>query len=303
MCASINGFNPFNNIMKASDFCVNGKRTANPVDWWLSEKLDGMRAIYNGNVFLTRNSVELNSPEWFFNILPNDKLLDGELYFGRNKFEHTGVCRRSIVNDIEWLGCKYMIFDLIDTDTMFEDRLIILKEELHKIQQRWDEYRKEYDGVLPKTCPVEIVEQTKVSSLEQATDIYKDLIKNKAEGIILRKPKSKYEVGRSSCLLKWKPVYDHDAIVVGYETGKGKNTGLLGSFIVHPLGEDGKKNMKRKSFKVGSGLSDFIRKNYLNESSSKAYHPIGTVICYKYRDVSREGKPRFPTYLRKRTDM
>ncbi len=42
------------------------------------------------------------------------------------------------------------------------------------------------------------------------------------EGLMLRKPKSSYEHGRSSVLLKVKSFYDEEAKVVGHKKGEGR---------------------------------------------------------------------------------
>ena len=37
----------------------------NPSGWWLSEKLDGVRAYWDGTQFLSRNGNRYVAPEWF----------------------------------------------------------------------------------------------------------------------------------------------------------------------------------------------------------------------------------------------
>ncbi|CAF5116936.1 unnamed protein product, partial [Rotaria socialis] len=49
------------------------------------------------------------------------------------------------------------------------------------------------------------------------------------EGIMLRKPGSRYENKRSSTLLKVKTFYDEEALVIGHKPGKGNCTGMLGA--------------------------------------------------------------------------
>lgn len=44
-----------------------------------------------------------------------------------------------------------------------------------------------------------------------------------------------------------------------------------------------------KKFRVGSGLSDDLRNNP---------PAIGTVITFKYQELTRGGIPRFPSFLR-----
>jgi DNA ligase-1 len=106
------------------------------------------------------------------------------------------------------------------------------------------------------------------------------------EGLMLREPGSKYVTGRSSTLLKVKTFHDAEAIVVGHEAGKGKHSGRLGALVVQlPNG---------KQFSVGTGFSDRQR-----ESPPS----IGSLIQFRYQELSDGGIPRFPSYVGLRTDI
>ena len=63
-------------------------------DWWMSEKLDGVRAYWDGKRFLSRQGNEYHAPEWFVAGLPATPL-DGELWIDRKKFQRTvSIVRR-----------------------------------------------------------------------------------------------------------------------------------------------------------------------------------------------------------------
>lgn len=81
------------------------------------------------------------------------------------------------------------------------------------------------------------------------------------EGLMLRMPGSRYEVGRSSTLLKVKSFRDAEARVVGHQPGAGRHAGRLGALLVEMA--DGTR------FSVGTGFSDAER---------KAPPPIGAII-------------------------
>ena len=100
---------------------------------------------------------------------------------------------------------------------------------------------------------------------------------------------SLYEQKRSNTLLKIKPVYDDECIIVGYNPGTGKYEGKLGSFKCILV-----KN-KKVHFKL-SGMTDEIRENY------EKTHPVGTVVTFQYNEMTKTGAPRFGRYLRIRTD-
>src|SRR5204863_1530001 len=96
---------------------------------------------------------------------------------------------------------------------------------------------------------------------------------------------SKYESGRSSTLLKVKTFHDAEARVIGYVPGEGKHAGRLGSLAVQlPNGVQ---------FYIGTGLSHAQRE-----------HPpaIGTVITFRYQELTDSGTPRFPSYVGIRRD-
>jgi DNA ligase-1 len=106
------------------------------------------------------------------------------------------------------------------------------------------------------------------------------------EGLMLRRPKSMYEVGRSSSLLKVKTFHDTEARVIGHAPGTGKHKGRLGALIVEL--PDGTK------FNVGTGFSDEERENP---------PAIGAVITFRYQELSKDGVPRFPSYVGERIDV
>src|SRR5687767_10132731 len=57
-----------------------------PTGWWLSEKLDGVRAYWDGRQFWSRLGNRFHAPDWFVAGLP-DTPLDGELWLGRKLFQ------------------------------------------------------------------------------------------------------------------------------------------------------------------------------------------------------------------------
>src|SRR5262249_25467900 len=66
----------------------------NPEGWWMSEKLDGVRAYWDGEQFLSRQGHLYHAPDWFTAGLP--KLpLDGELWLDRKAFQRAvSIVRR-----------------------------------------------------------------------------------------------------------------------------------------------------------------------------------------------------------------
>lgn len=199
---------------------------SHPVGWFLSEKLDGVRVIWDGERFLSRNGNEFPAPQGMADAMPCGVVLDGEMFGGRGKFQET--CKRVRAGD--WDGLRFMIFDIVNGEE-FEARQWKLK------------------GLnLPAFC--EPVKQSKCLSLAHLDQFEEDVLSAGGEGVMLRAPGSAYDHGRSGNLLKLKQFEDAEATVVGYIEGKGRNEGGLGALVVEWAG---------KVFRVGSGLTDAVR--------------------------------------------
>ncbi|KAF8881164.1 hypothetical protein CPB84DRAFT_1828120 [Gymnopilus junonius] len=238
-----------------------------PTGWWMSEKLDGVRTFYDGNTFISRLGNAFTPPNWFLDKLPKDITLDGELYGGRGTFQST-VSIVKTVNSVHWKNISFQIFDIPSRgDESFEQRYEFLQktfgengtnasEQIHVVQH---EVAKDREHVLSKLKEVESVG---------------------GEGLMLRKPASVYEGRRSGTLLKIKTFYDAEAVVTGYAPGKGRNKGTTGALKC--------KMESGKTFSVGSGLSDKIRRNP---------PPIGSIITYRFQELTRDGVPRFPSFI------
>lgn len=77
-------------------------------EWWISEKLDGVRAYWNGNHFLSRLGNRYHAPDWFTESLP-DMPLDGELWIDRGAFQKTvSVVRRQDKSD-HWKEVRFVV--------------------------------------------------------------------------------------------------------------------------------------------------------------------------------------------------
>ena len=276
-----------------------------PVGWLLSEKYDGYRArwIPERQVFLSRNQKVFNAPDWFKGAMP-DINLDGELFAGRENFQDMGVVRKKIPIDEEWINIKYVVYDLPEDNNVFEVRVKNLKNVVDETKKAWDTFQ--FSGethAIPFNSiesPIVFTEQVKIKSLKHLEEIYKDVLSNGGEGVMIKDPKSYYEDKRSDYMLKYKPCFDAESIIVDYKVGQGKYEGLLGSFVCKPLINYGNYSVIDKNegheFTL-SGMDDEIRSNYLET------HPEGTIITYEYSGITDTGKPRFPRYLRVRDDI
>jgi DNA ligase-1 len=105
------------------------------------------------------------------------------------------------------------------------------------------------------------------------------------EGVMLRQPGSRYVAGRSTTLLKVKSFRDAEARVLGHTHGAGRHAGRVGALEVEL--PDGTR------FSVGTGLSDAER---------DTPPPVGSIITFRYQELSDDGVPRFPSYVGIRED-
>src|SRR5713226_1892342 len=95
--------------------------------WWMSEKLDGVRAFWDGKQFLSRQGNVYHAPDWFLEGLPAVPL-DGELWIDRKRFQRTvSIVRRQDKSDL-WNAVRYLVFDAPAAASPFEVRMDFLKE-------------------------------------------------------------------------------------------------------------------------------------------------------------------------------
>jgi len=237
---------------------------ANLADWWMSEKLDGVRAYWDGGQFLSRQGNRFFAPDWFIEHLPATPL-DGELWLARKSFQRTvSIVRRQDKSDL-WRELAFVVFDAPAVDDVFEQRLAFLRETLGRKESTF----------------VRILEQQRCRDLNHLRAELDRIDALGGEGLMLREPGSRYEAGRSSTLLKVKRFLDAEARVVEHLAGAGRHKGRLGALgVVLPDGTQ---------FSVGTGFSDAQRENP---------PPVGSLITFRYQELSDRGVPRFPSFIR-----
>lgn len=255
-----------------------------PKGWYLSEKYDGYRALWDGKNFYSRGNNIFNVPNWFRAFMPPSIALDGELFLGRECFEKCGIFRRKLPNSSEWqrLNVKYQVFDSPTHPGVFEER----QEYIQRLIQERCKCDKKKLGIPQNIeCPLIYTKQIKVNTEKEVQNSFDKLVNKGAEGVMLRAPGSPYDPKRSSYLLKVKQLFDAECKIIGYKMGTGKYEKMLGAFKCQLV-----KNPKIY-FDI-SGMNDSIRKNY------KKTHPVGTIVTFTYMGLSNKGVPRHPNYLR-----
>ncbi len=95
-----------------------------PSGWFMSEKLDGVRAYWNGRALVSRLGNPFPAPDWFLEplqSLPAGTTIDGELFGGRGQFNDT-VSIVKTANSPRWSAITYKIFD-VPSEVVVEHRL------------------------------------------------------------------------------------------------------------------------------------------------------------------------------------
>ena len=235
----------------------------------VSEKLDGVRAVWDGQTLRFRSGNRVNAPAWFTAPLPKTPL-DGELWLARGQFDRlSGIVRREQPVDAEWREVRYMIFELPGAPGTFAERAGRMREIVAAAKVPW----------LAEIPQLPAVDRKTLQKMLAAT------VKAGGEGLMLHRADAPYETGRSDTLLKLKPWLDAEAVVVAHLPGKGKYAGQLGALRVRA--PDG------REFRLGTGFSDAQRRNP---------PPIGSVVTYRYRELTGKGLPRFASFLRIRPE-
>ena len=253
-------------LVLASKFDVN----KHPLkDYFISEKLDGVRAYWNGDYLVSRGGHRFAAPLWFIQELPPEPM-DGELWGGRQTFDVTsGVVRRKNA-DMGWAQVRFMVFELPQAGSVFSDRY-------RQMQLLEQQFPSQYWAVVKqKLAPAAVA------------DLQRQLLQLDAEGgegFMLKRKNSQYRAGPSDDLLKVKLQHDADAVVLSHHQGKGRLLGMMGSISV--------RTPEGVTFRIGSGFSDKQRRRP---------PPIGATIRYKYNGLTLGGKPRFPVFWRVRND-
>lgn len=280
-----------------------------PIGWFISEKYDGIRAIWDGEKFISRGQkVFTYVPKFFIELMPPGIALDGEIWIARNNFkEISGISSLKISKsrsqkeiDKIWKGTsdknsvKYMVYDIPNSNQPFEIRMKLLEQIVSDRTILWHDILENVSE-----CPIRFTKQTKIQNMEQLVNTYNILTKQGAEGVMLRAPNSPYETKRSKYLLKYKIKDDSEAIVRGYTLGTGKYKGLLGSLDCELIIDHKPSGIL---FNVGTGFTDKDRNEYNNPKSS-LYIPIGSIISFSYMELSEDSIPRHPVYRGIRDDF
>jgi DNA ligase-1 len=248
---------------------------------YVSEKLDGQRAFWDGGIsrgilasevpwsntakdkhafkstgLWSRYGKVIHAPDWWLDSLP-EMLLDGELYAGREKFQHVESVCRNQSGTSDWHGIQYMVFDSPPWLTVFGDRDIYhppiwngkirggvdwagpritfrtmgvvsgFQSRYEYLQHVWYTKTVEVKGD-PNVCKLHqqaLLPFDSLKAQKELNEILDIFVSNGGEGVILKSRSNIWQPVRAKDMLKWKPFHDLEATVVGYTTGRVTDKG------------------------------------------------------------------------------
>lgn len=264
--------------------------------FWLTQKLNGVRATFYNGQLIARSGVPFNGLEhiikeisWVQNA---GFVLDGELTL-KNKgvlsdneaFRvATGILNSDDVN--KTMIC-FTVFDAIlvkdfesaEPRVQYANRRIVLNELADSLVDA------EYVSVLPVLYSG--TDQSKIDEyLEQ-------MVREDKEGLMANLDVP-YKRTRHKGILKIKRFYTMDLPILRCEEGTGRLEGTLGAFVLEYKGNE---------VKAGSGFTDEQRAAYWQQRDSI----VGTLCEVKYKEISYDKNTgleslQFPVFVQLRAD-
>ena len=233
----------------------------------LSEKLDGVRALWDGKSLRFRSGRTIAAPAWFLAALPA-QALDGELWMGRGSFDRlSAIVRKAQPLDEEWRAVRYMVFDAPATGKTFRQRYQSAQDLVAAAQTDW----------------LVLVTQDSVGAAQELPERLQSVVDQGGEGLVLHHWDALWQPGRSKAVRKLKPHADEEGQVLAQVAGKGQFEGQMGALLLE--------TPDKKRFVLGSGFS---------QAERRTPPPVGSWVTYRYRDRTPQGIPRFASFLRVR---
>lgn len=320
-------------LMLAHDF---EKHPTDIKDWWWSEKLEGQRAFWDGGITrgMPKNQVPwadtekddryveepistglwsrygnvIHAPDWFLDSLPR-YILDGELYLGKSISSRQSLfsaVRKISPIDSEWKPIRYHVFDTFNAvdlgcDFGWNTSNNVMPFQTYQIRLRSLQARDDLGEF------VKLLDQFTVTTLDWLQKKMQEIVREGGEGIIVRDPKALYKAKRLRSLLKMKPLFDDEATMIGWNSGRltdkgSKLLGKMGSLVVKWTNPKGQEVI----FELSGFTDEERRLNWEGEQWAKEYPGCrcpdelrcesahfepGDLINFTYRDLTRDGMP------------
>lgn len=262
----------FKNLDLSMDSRLDSRVANNLSDYFVSEKFDGIRALWDGQNMFSKSGKILAIPRCFSEKLAvldlqKGEFVEGELWIDYGAFEViSSIARRKNPTCEDFSKVKYLIFNahLGESSDFFAN--------LTKIQSILDSQDLAQE--------IQVITQHKFATQKELSDFFNAVIAKGGEGVIVRD---------SRVAFKLKPQNDAECKIVDFSRGKGRIRGKVGAIICEALADKNSGIKCGVIFRIGSGLSDEMRENPPK---------IGTIITYKFSGVSKNGIPKHTRFLR-----
>lgn len=265
-------------------------------EFWLTQKLNGVRATYYKGKLYARSGVPFKGLEHITNEFAWDNtdsiVLDGELTLkdkGTLSDNEAFRVATGIINssDGDKTSICYTVFDMLPTCDF----------EKGESEATYSTRRQALSGIqmtLGEDSPVNILPVLYHGTDQSKIDEYlEQMVREDKEGLMLNLDVP-YKCKRHSGILKVKRFYTMDLPITAYEEGSGRLAGTLGAFVLEYKGNE---------VRVGSGFTDEQRIEFWENREALP----GTLCEVKYKEISYDKNTgaeslQFPVFICLRTD-
>lgn len=259
------------------------------VGWYMSEKIDGWHAIWDGTTLHTKSFAKtFNVPSWFVSLLRRAGVpaMTGEIKIEGMPASKTAklTSKKGIAS--EWGTAAepkafFHVFDIVDSKHVrkpFKERVKIMQAAVHLACAK-----------VPH-CPILLSTQRPISSVGDILEYWGQVTSRGGEGLVLTNPTSFYQASKtkSSDRVKLKTRNDAEGLVTGdFTMGYGGDMSLLKSMTIEYNG---------KTFQLGIGFTNDQRRNF-----AKLFRK-GMLVTFSYEIMLASGLPRHARFLRVRDE-
>ena len=265
-------------------------------EFWLTQKLNGVRATYCGGKLIARSGAQYNGLDHIINTIEHSPagayVLDGELTLkdkGDMSDNEAFRMATGIINsdDADKSMIGFTVFDIIEPQGFAKDASAAPYSERRRLMDVLSQIV-EGRGDL-SFLPV----LYHGSDPSKIAELLEQMVEEDKEGLMLN-TNVPYRRARHKGILKIKRFYTMDLRIVGCEEGAGRLAGTLGSLMV---------DYKGNVVNVGSGFTDEQRHSLW----AHRHDLVGALCEVQYKELSRDKATdqeslQFPVFIRMRTD-
>lgn len=277
-------------------FAIEKYPIPNGEEFWVTEKLNGVRATFINNELIARSGTVFQGLEHITKELTDLSkagfVVDGELtLLNKNGLSDNEAFRvaTGILNSDEQYKTKIglTVFDIVPIDDFYSGNPTITYSERRKLLDALN-----YCGQVNKyvkTVPI----LYHGNDQSQISILLEQMVREDKEGLMINL-NVPYKRTRHRGILKVKRFYTMDLPIVRFEEGSGRLKGKLGGIVV---------DYKNNEVKIGSGFTDEQRELIWNNQND-----FMDLLCeVKYKEISYDKKTgleslQFPIFVGFRND-